>query len=254
VAFVERTDGARLYVMVAGDPRREPLVLLQGLGGDVSGWRRNVPHLAAELFVVAYDHRGNGRSDTTETPTSMSTYVEDCVAVMDELRLRRVHLYGQSFGGAVALELALTYPDRVRSAVLAATSPGARHAIPSTARVPKDRPWLQRYSPAYAEAHPDLVREDLGLEGRRSPLGERRQWEAMRDWDAFDRLTEVAVPVLVLHGSEDRLMHPDNARLLSSRIPGAELVILEGAGHAYQLERPSESDEVVLDFVRRHRG
>jgi pimeloyl-ACP methyl ester carboxylesterase len=254
MAFVRRPDGARLYLEVAGDARREPIVLLEGLGGDVEGWRRNIPHLAAELFVVAYDHRGNGRSDTTEEPTTMTTYVDDCLGVLDGLGLERVHVYGQSFGGGVALELALTHPGRVRSAILGATSPGARHAVPPPGRVPKDRPWLQRYSPAFARAHPDLVREDLGLEGRRSRVGERRQWEAMRDWDAFGRLGEVAVPVLVLHGSEDLLMHPDNARLLAAGIPGAELAIIEGAGHAYQLERAAESDDAVLDFVRRHRS
>jgi pimeloyl-ACP methyl ester carboxylesterase len=75
----------------------------------------------------------------------------------------------------------------------------------------------------------------------------------MRGWDAFERLGEVAVPALVLHGSEDRLVDPANAALLAERIPGAELVILDGAGHAYQLERPDEADEAVLDFVRRHR-
>jgi len=254
VPILERPDGARLYYEVAGDPRRPPIVLLEGLGGDVVGWRRTLPHLAAELFVIAYDHRGNGRSEAPPEPTTMTTYAEDGLAILDELRLERAHVYGQSFGGAVALELTLTHPERVRTAILAATHPGSRHAMPAPGRAPKDRPWLQRYSPAFAQAHPDLVREDLGLQGRRSPPGERRQWEAMRDWDAYERLGEVVVPTLVLHGSEDRLMHPDNARLLAERIPGAELVILEGAGHAYQIEAAEEADEVVLDFVRRHRS
>jgi pimeloyl-ACP methyl ester carboxylesterase len=254
VALVERPDGARLYYEVAGDPRRAPILLLEGLGGDVTGWRRNVPHLAAELFVIAADHRGNGRSEAAPAPTTMATYVEDALAVLDELRLERAHVYGQSFGGAVALELALTHPERVRTAILAATHPGSRHARPAPGRAPKDRPWLQRYSPAFVQAHPDLVREDLALQARRSPAAERRQWEAMRDWDAFDRLGDLGVPTLVLHGSEDLLMHPDNARLLAERIPGAELVILEGAGHVYQLERAQEADDAVLDFVRRHRS
>jgi pimeloyl-ACP methyl ester carboxylesterase len=183
----------------------------------------------------------------------MTTYVEDFLAVLDELRIERAHAYGQSFGGAVALELALTHPGRVRSAILAATDPGARRRVPSTGRVPKDKPWLQRYSPGFARAHPDLVREDLALEGRRSRAGERRQWKALRAWDAYDRLRDVSVPVLVLHGSDDLLIHPDNARLLADRIPGAELAILEGAGHAYHLEQPERAADAVLDFVRRHR-
>lgn len=254
MTFVERPDGARLYVEVAGDPRRAPLILIEGLGGDVAGWRRNLPHLAAELFVVAYDHRGCGRSSQGGGPTSMATYVGDCLAVLDELRLERVHVYGQSFGGAVALEVALAHPGRVRSAIVASAHAGSARAVPSAGRAPKDRPWLQRYAPGFAEAHPDVVREDSATGGRRSRSGERRQWEALRDWDAHDRLGEVSVPVLVLHGSEDLLVHPDNARVLAGRIPGAELAIVRGAGHALHVERPEEADRIVLDYVRRHRS
>jgi 3-oxoadipate enol-lactonase len=254
MSVVERPDGARLYFEAAGDPGRQPIVLIAGLGAEAGGWRRNLPHLSAELFVVAYDHRGCGRSALSDAVPTMATYVEDCVGVLDELHLARAHVYGHSFGGAVALELVLTHPDRVHSAILGATHPGASHAIASTARVPKDAPWLQRYAPAFAEAHPDLVREDLGLQGPRSRRGERAQWEALKVWDAYDRLGEVTLPVLVLHGSEDRLVHPDNGRLLAARIPGAELAILEGAGHAYHLEQPATADELVLDFVRRHRS
>jgi pimeloyl-ACP methyl ester carboxylesterase len=252
VSFV-RPDGVRLYVEVAGDPRRQAIVLLEGLGGDMSQWRNNIPRMATELFVVTYDHRGIGRSETGSSPTTMTTYVEDCIGVLDELSLDRAHVYGQSFGGAVALELALTHPGRARSAILAATHPGGRHAVPTTGRAPKDRPWLQRYSPAFAETHADLVREDLLAHGGRNEAAERRQWEAMRSWDAYERLEEVTVPVLVLHGSQDRLIDPANAALLAERIPGAELAIIEGAGHMVQRERADEADETVLDFVRRHR-
>jgi pimeloyl-ACP methyl ester carboxylesterase len=253
VGFVRRPDGTRLYVEVAGDPRRQAIVLLEGIGGDVSGWRHNVPRLASELFVVAYDHRGNGRSETGSGPTTMTTYVEDCIGVLDELRLARAHVYGQSFGGAVALELALAHPGRARSGILASTHPGGRHAVPSSGRAPKDRPWLQRYSPAFADAHPDLIREDLRIQGGRNAAGERRQWQAMRSWDAYERLEDVTIPVLVLHGSQDRLIDPGNAALLAQRIPGAKLAVIEGAGHMVHRERPDEVDEIVLDFVRRHR-
>jgi pimeloyl-ACP methyl ester carboxylesterase len=252
--FVARPDGWRLFTEVSGDPRRPALVLLEGLGGDVAGWHPTVSHLARELFVVAYDHRGCGRSEGPDLPTTIGTYVEDCMAVLDELRLGAVHVYGQSFGGAVAIELAITHRERVRTAVLGATHPGVRHAVPSGGRAPKDRPWLQRYAPAFVRDHPEQIREHRTWEGRRSPSGERRQWEALRVWDRFDALPEMSVPVLVLHGSEDRLVHPGNAELLAGRIPRAELAVLDGAGHAYHLERPEEAALIVLDFVRRHRS
>jgi 3-oxoadipate enol-lactonase len=255
VPFVERPDGARIHYEVAGDPRRPPCVLLEGMGGDIPGWRRNIPHLAAESFVVAFDHRGNGHSEAPDAPTTMATYVQDCLGVLDELGVVRAHLYGQSFGGMVALELALAHVDRVRSAILACTHSGPRHAVPSRGRAPKDRPWLQLYAPAFAEAHPEHVEDDLrvGRAQPQHPQGQRRQWEAMQTWDAFDRLPEVRVPVLVLHGAQDQVIDVGNARLLAERIPGAELVILEGAGHVYHSEQPDRADETVLAFLRRHR-
>lgn len=256
MAFVSRPDGARLHVEIYGDPRREPIVLLEGMGGDIPGWRRNIPHLAAECFVVAYDHRGNGRSEAPDAPATMATFVEDCVAVLDELRIQHAHVYGQSFGGFVAQELGLTHPERARSLVLACTHSGHSHIVPSRARASKGRPWLQLYAPGFAEAHPEHVEDDLRV-GRAQPQhpdGQRRQWEAVQAWDAYERLPELRMPVLVLHGSQDQVIDVENARVLASRIPGAELAILEGAGHVYHSEQAERADEVVLDFVRRHRG
>ena len=254
--FVDRPDGARLYHEAHGDPRREPLVLLEGMGGDIPGWRRNVPHLAAECFVVAYDHRGNGNSEAPDAPATMATFVDDCLAVLDELRIERAHLYGQSFGGFVAQELGLTYPERVRSLILGCTHAGHSHIVPARGRAPKDRPWQQLYAPAFVQTHPEHVEDDLRI-GRAQPQhpeGQRRQWEAVQTWDAYDRLPTLRVPVLVLHGSEDQLIDVGNARVLASRIPGAELQILDGAGHVYHSEQADRADEIVLDFVRRHRG
>jgi 3-oxoadipate enol-lactonase len=256
VAFVSRPDGARLFLEIHGDPRREPIVLLEGMGGDIPGWRRNIPHLATECFVVAYDHRGNGGSEAPDAPATMATFVEDCLAVLDELRIQRAHVYGQSFGGFVAQELGLTHPERTRSLILACTHSGHSHIVPSRSRAPKDRPWLQLYAPAFAEAHPEHVEDDLRV-GRAQPQhpdGQRRQWEAVQAWDAYERLPELRMPVLVLHGAQDQVIDVQNARVLASRISGAELAILEGAGHVYHSEQAERADELVLDFVRRHRG
>ena len=76
----------------------------------------------------------------------------------------------------------------------------------------------------------------------------------MQAFDTFDRLPEITTPTIVLHGTEDRLIAPGNAELLASRIPGAELLLLEGAGHLYHSEQAEAADDAVLDFVRRHRS
>ena len=251
-----RPDGCRLYYETHGDASREPLMLLEGMGGDIPGWRRNIPHLADELFVIAYDFRGNGRSDAPDEPMTMSTFVEDTVALLDHLGLDAAHVYGQSFGGMVAQVTALDRPERVRTLILAATHCGTEFFVPVKAKVPKDKPHLTLYSEAFAREHPDHVAEDMriGSQQPQRPNARRRQWEAMQGFDVGARLWEIDRPTLVLHGTEDRTVAVENGYILAERIPNAELHLLEGAGHLYHSERAEEADEAVLDFIRRHRG
>ena len=253
--FLERPDGCRLYYELHGPTEGSALILLEGLGGDIPGWRRNIPHLAARHRVIAYDFRGNGRSDAPDAPMSMATFVDDTLALLDRLEVRRAHVYGQSFGGMVAMEMALSHGGRVRSLVLAATHAGAARAVQSRAeaKVPKDKPYLALYSPAFARSRPDHVAEDIlvGSQNPQPPYAARRQWEAMTAWDAWDRIARIAAPTLVLHGGDDLMVPVDNARRVAAAIPAAELVVLAGAGHLYHSEQAELADEVVLDFLRR---
>ena len=251
--FLERPDGCRLYYERHGPDDGPSLVLLEGMGGDIPGWRRNIPDLAGRYRVIAYDFRGNGRSDKPDEPMTMTTFVDDAVALLDHLGLETAHFYCQSFGAMVGQELALAHPDRVRSLVLAATHAGPRRAArpQREARVSKDKPYMALYSPQFARDHPDHVAEDIlvGSQIPQPPHAGRRQWEAMQGWDAWDRVAGIACPVLVLHGTEDRLVSVENARRLAHLIPGARLVLLEGAGHVYNSEQPEASDAAVLAFL-----
>jgi 3-oxoadipate enol-lactonase len=249
VPFVDRPDGVCLYYESHGDG--PPLLLLEGMGGDIPGWRRNIPTLATRHPVVAYDHRGNGRSSMPDETVTMGAFVDDAVAMLDEVGAGRGHLYGQSFGGMVALEATLTHPGRVRSLVLACTNAGPRRAAHSSAHAPKSRPYELLYSERFAREHPYHVAEDLrvGAATPQQPFARRRQWEAMQDWDAWDRLCDIACPTLILHGTDDRLVPVENARRMAALIPGARLALLEGAGHLYHSEQPAAADAAVLAFL-----
>ncbi|HZA60292.1 MAG TPA: alpha/beta fold hydrolase [Actinomycetota bacterium] len=98
--FLQRPNGCRLFYEVFG--AGDPLVLLEGMGGDVTGWRRSIPTLAGELRVVAGDFRGNGRSDGPDEPMTIGTLADDTLALLDHLHIDAAHLYGQSLGGMVA--------------------------------------------------------------------------------------------------------------------------------------------------------
>ena len=112
------------------------------------------------------------------------------------------------------------------------------------------------YAPGFPDRHPDHVAEDLriGAMQPKHPEGGRRQWEAMQEFDSFDRLPELRVPTLVLHGTEDRGDPVRERGAPRGADPGAELVPLEGAGHLYHSEQAEAADAAVLDFVRRHEG
>ena len=91
MASLTRPDGARLYHEEHGDPAAESIVLLEGMGGDIPGWRRNI-HLAVELYVVAYDLRGNGNSSDPTDSVTMATFADDTIALLDELGVDRPHV------------------------------------------------------------------------------------------------------------------------------------------------------------------
>ena len=250
-----RPDGVSLYHELHGSAEAPPMILLEGMGGDIPGCRRNIPMLARELRIIAYDFRGNGNSDEPSGPSTMATFVDDTLALLDSLDIDRAHVYGQSFGGMVAQEMALTTPERVRTLILGCTHAGPRHAVrEKSSKVPKGEPWRSMYAPGFPDRHPEHVAEDLRIGGAqpKHPQGGRRQWEAMQGFDSFDRLPSLRVATLVLHGTEDQAIPVENARLLAERIPNAELVLLEGAGHLYHSERAAEADAAVLDFVERH--
>ena len=252
---LRRPDGVGLYHEQHGAGTAPPIVLLEGMGGDIPGWRRNIPALATELRVIAYDFRGNGNSDDPPGPCTMATFVDDTVALLDSLGVERAHVYGQSFGGMVAQELALTMPERVCTLILACTDMGERSTVRAEGpNAPKHEPWRALYSTAFPDAHPEHVADDLrvGAAQPKHPVGGRRQWEAMQRFDSYERLPQLRVPTLVVHGTEDRLIPVENGRRLAARIPGAELVLLEGAGHLYHSEQAEAADAAVLDFVRRH--
>lgn len=249
--YLDRPDGARLVYQEHGSRDDPPVVLLEGAGGDIPGWGSTIQDLAGRFRVVAFDFRGNGGSRSPDGVWSMHTFVDDTVALLGHLGIERAHLYGQSFGGMVAQEVALAHPSRVRSLVLAATHCGGPRRRLARLKVPKDRPYLALFSESFVRDHPDRVEEHQRLASRnqQSPDAARRQWDVIQRFDACNRLRALTIPTLVVHGTDDRLVDVANASLLAESIPGARLALLEEAGHVYHWERPEEAGEVVAGFL-----
>ena len=246
----------------------EPLVLIMGLGGGSSMWWRQVAFFSPDYQVIVYDSRGVGRTDKPDIPYSMDMLVGDAAGLMERLGIASAHIYGVSMGGMVAQELALRYPKLVSSLVLGATTCGGGHAaMPSQATLQKLFGIMTlspdeavkvstsvTFSPTFIERHPEKINEWLikGAESPPSPLGFKRQAEAVAGFDTYDRLQRIIAPTLILAGTADQLIPSDNSRVLASRIPNAKLVLFEGAGHGYLWEAEEAANQTVRDFLRQH--
>jgi pimeloyl-ACP methyl ester carboxylesterase len=255
--------GTRLYWASAGTG--SPVLLIHGLGLSGGAWWRTVAALSPSLRVITFDHRGIGRSKSLTPAFTTEAMADDAVAVLDELGLDDAHVYGFSLGGMVAQQLALRHPRRVRSLVLGATHPGGRRAVHAESEVLAffrrragmrhgDAAWESvqyNYGARCRAEHADRIAEDI--EWR---LGQPFNAHAYRAHifaaalhNCYGRLDRVAVPTLVVHGAEDRVIPVQNAHLMAERLPICRLTLLEATGHLYPTEVP-EVDEGIARFFR----
>jgi 3-oxoadipate enol-lactonase len=269
VPSVRVESSGPLEIHVHDEGRGEAVVLLGGLTSTVETFGLQIPALVrAGYRVIAPDNRGSGRTkaaadDGVRTP---ERFAADVRALLDALDLPAVHLVGASMGGMIAQAFALAHPERLRSLVLACTTCGGPHAVAAAPEVVEA--MVRGSSPEATEEerragfavvfHPESF--------ERRPEGVRFYEETKRAWphsarevglrvvgiashDAWARLPEIRVPTLVLTGDRDVLIPPENARILAGRIPDAQLVVIEDAGHVFFCEQPEATNRALVAFL-----
>lgn len=243
----------RIAVSVAGGG---PLVLfLHGIGGNRNHWREQLYFFSREFRAAAWDARGYGESEDYEGPLQFDDFTADVIRVLDFLRAESAHLVGLSMGGRIARNVALRHPDRVATLTLANTSPGFDALSPEEVlrfveerrnRTPESMRRLLG-SRARAGAHEALLNSFHALRND----SYRKTLEASVSQDRAAPLEELRVPTLIITGNEDNVYPLELSRRMANRIPGAELVVLEGCGHLSNLEQPEAFNEALLDFLLR---
>jgi 3-oxoadipate enol-lactonase len=260
-----RSGVLRVYYESVGRGPAVLLILGQGMSVE-AGWR-TIERLSQQFRVLAFDNRGVGRSDHSMWPYLVAQMANDAVAVLDAANEPRAHVYGMSLGGMVAQEVALRHRDRVSSLVLGATTPGGPGAIPQDPQVltffarvgamgPEEAAWAAvpyTYAERTRREHGDRIAEDIAHRMRRPPdaLGYLQQVAAAASHSTQVRLGEITAPALVVHGGQDMLQSPRNARALAEAIPGAELQMWPDAGHLYVTDEPAADSEIGR-FLGRH--
>jgi pimeloyl-ACP methyl ester carboxylesterase len=240
-----------------------PLILVAGLGATRTIWG-DLPHLLARRFtVLAVDNRGVGAS-RGGAPFTLEGAAADVVLALDEGGHDRAHLLGASMGGLVALVTALSAPERVSRLVAiscaAHLSPHGRrqlalmrdllHYLPP-GRVGEALMTLA-FAPCAHARMPGLVSQAAALYGLQPEdvVGAQAQADhLLAGWDIRPRLAHLEVPTLVLAGSRDPVVAPEDTAELARTIPGAELVEVPGAAHSLLAEGGRELLDRVVDFL-----
>jgi 3-oxoadipate enol-lactonase len=255
---------------VAKKPDDAAIVLWPSLLTEGGMWRRQIEPLSALGRVIVFDPPGHGKSEVPP-PFTLEDNADALLDAFGELRVDRAILVGLSWGGMIAMRMALQHPSRVRALALFDTSAEPEHRL----RAVKFRAFVslaRRFGlpPALVEREllpiffsqrtrreqPEIVERFVRDANGFSPEGMARATLAVdiHRKDILARLDAVHVPTLVVCGREDRATEPACSERIASRIPGARLVFIDDAGHLSALEQPAAVNDVLVPFVREQLG
>jgi pimeloyl-ACP methyl ester carboxylesterase len=237
-----------------------PVVLLHATTGSSRVWEYQFPVLAENGFrVIAYDRRGFGRSVIDPAGAQPGTGADDLQSLMNHLGIDRFHLVGTAGGGFVALDYALSFPERLRSLVIASSIGGVQdedflelgRRIRPSPQFDALPPEVRELGPSYRAANPEGTRRWVELERVSRPPGPLAPAQTMRNRVTFSLLEGIKVPTLLLTGDADLFAPPFVLRLFAVRINKAESIIVPEAGHSAYWEQPEVFNRAVLNFIRK---
>ncbi len=257
--------GVATNVHVAGDG--DPVLLLHGSGPGVSAWanwRLTIPDLARRFRVIAPDIVGFGFTDRPEQVTyDLDTWTSHALGVLDTLGIERAHVVGNSFGGSLALSLAIRHPDRVSRLVLMgsvgvpfAITPGLDAVWGYEPSVEAMEGLLHLFAHDRSLIGPDLARLRYEASVRPGVQEAYREMFPAPRQRALDALTHrveeiagITAPTLIVHGRDDQVIPLQNAVDLLALIDDAQLHVFGRCGHWTQLEHAAEFTDLVTDFL-----
>lgn len=260
---IAQANGQQLYYEIHGEG--EPLFCVHGLSCDTLAWIPQIAAFPSEYRTVIFDNRDVGQSSMSGPGYEIADMARDALALADELELESFHLLGISMGGAIAQEIALQAPGRIRTLTLTVTfSTGGNYSSKLAevwgARVMQisheqhvDELMLMNHSEEFFE-NPDMVAfvrtAMLQNPHPQPPEAFGRQLAACSRHDTRDRLGSLTMPTHVIGGEHDILVPVWKSREIASAMPGAQLDVLPAAPHGLSLERAEEFNASALGFIR----
>jgi pimeloyl-ACP methyl ester carboxylesterase len=263
--------GRRVNYVDIGEGEGCPVVFVHGLAGQWQNWLENIPAASRDRRVIALDMPGHGSSEIPAERITIPRYGRWVEALCDALDLGEVALVGNSMGGFITSEVAIQFPERVNrlvlvsaagittanvfraptrtlgrvAAVLSATS-AARH------RSVAARPVTRHMALTLVARHPSRLKADLAYEGVFKGVGKPGFHDALRaclEYDFRERLGEIRCPTLIVWGEDDTILPVRDAHEFERLIPNTRSVVMKDTGHIPMLERPTEFNELLAEFL-----
>ena len=253
-----RVNDVEIYYETAG--AGETLLLIHGLGSSAQDWERQVGEMARRYRVIAYDVRGHGRSEKPAGPYSVPQFARDAAELLRALEAGPAHICGLSMGGMIAFQMAVDFPELVRSLIIVNSAPAmvltklkeralvglrvvvvkcfgvgamgkilAKQLFPRTEQQELRETFIVRMAANDPRAYLDTVR-------------------AIDGWSVRNRIAGIRCPVLVLASDHD-YTPIELKREYAAMIPGAAVQVLEDSRHAAPLDQPEALNRAVLEFV-----
>ena len=243
----------------------DDVLFISGLADEGACWVDQVAGLRDRYRLTTFDNRGVGRSSTPDGPFRIADFAADTAGLMDALGLERAHVVGSSMGGAIAQELALAHPERVRSLVLNGTwcrgdrflHEVFRNWMWSAEQADSIRDFLVTvnlwcFSPRIWN---DGTMDEWIAAAEGSPYAQSvdafcRSAQALIEHDSADRINDIAAPTLVTVGELDLCLPARYSRAIVDRVPGARLVVIPAVGHQPFQEAPGDYNRLLDEFWR----
>lgn len=257
------TNGHRVHVDVLGPADAPTVFMVHGLSLDASMWFEQVPDLLKHGYrVVRMDLPGHGGTPSLDPAYTLDELADLVAGVIGDLALGPVHFVGLSIGAMIGQNLVLNHPELVRSAMWSDTRAGYDQgegedwddALVSVAEAGSLGPLLEGYlvgsvSPAFVAANPGVADQLRATMMATDAAGYIACSEAIRQFDNRPRLGEVAIPVLLVCGTDDEGTPPAAHRPILELVPGARLELIEGGRHTPNIEFPQQFNRLLLGWL-----
>ncbi len=258
-----KLDNTTLYCRICG--KGFPLLLIAGLGSDNSSWLNIINKLSENFQVITFDNRGAGRSEIPKKPYTIRQMADDTIKLLDYLKIKKTHVIGHSMGGYIAQELALNYPKYIDKLILESTAPISTERnntlfeffFNQFKKGGDSEIWFWRW--AFWLFSPKTFNNKKFIKafiknGSRYPYlqlinGFKYQINAIVSFDTRNKLHRIKAETLVVHGTHDVLILPEEAEALVKNISNSDFQLLKDTGHAIHIENPGLFVKVILRFI-----